>query len=282
MKIKKGNMQKKAIIISVSSDIGTAICDRWVSEGLNVAGTYRTRTESVDLIHAIGVELVYCDLKEKESIVTACKILTSDYKKWDILVLCPGSQDPVGRFMGTDFDEWELSVKVNFLSQLRIVYELLPARNTESKYGPSVLFFAGGGTNNATVNYSAYTISKIALIKMTELLDAEIQDTRFSIIGPGWVKTKIHDSTLKAGTMAGDNFEKTKNKLASDEFTSMDDVLNSCDWIVNSPKEVVSGRNFSTVFDLWGTKELTQKLLNDFNMYKLRRYGNDIMIKGEV
>jgi len=145
--------------------------------------------------------------------------------------------------------------------------------------GPIVLFFAGGGTNSATVNYSAYTISKIALIKMTELLDTEITDTRFVIVGPGWVKTKIHQSTLDAGSKAGDNYDKTRVMLASEKCTPMEDVLDCCDWLIGSPKEIISGRNFSTVFDLWGSEALELKLIEDSNMYKLRRYGNDILAK---
>jgi NAD(P)-dependent dehydrogenase (short-subunit alcohol dehydrogenase family) len=137
-----------------------------------------------------------------------------------------------------------------------------------------VLFFAGGGSNGATVNYSAYTVSKIALTKMCELLDAELPDTRFAIVGPGWVKTKIHEATVKAGDRAGDNLRKTQAKYSSDEWTSMDDVAGCCDWILNSSREVVGGRNFSAVFDQWGTSLLEQALQEDHNMYKLRRHGN--------
>lgn len=145
---------------------------------------------------------------------------------------------------------------------------------------PSVLLFAGGGTNNATVNYSAYTISKIASIKMCELLDAEIADTRFVIVGPGWVKTKIHQATLAAGEkLAGANYQKTIFKMASNECTPMDEVMDCCEWLFNSPRELVSGRNFSTVFDKWGSPELQIALAKDLNMYKLRRYGNNQLVK---
>ena len=141
------------------------------------------------------------------------------------------------------------------------------------------MFFAGGGTNSATVNYSAYTISKIALIKMCELLDAEVKDVRFTILGPGWVGTKIHQATLKAKEDAGANYETTKYKLNSDELTPMNEVLDCCDWLINSPREVISGRNFSAVFDKWGSKELSQELVRDSEMYKLRRHGNESIIK---
>ena len=32
---------------------------------------------------------------------------------------------------------------------------------------------------------------------------------KFTILGPGWVKTKIHNQTLKAKSKAGLNYKKT-------------------------------------------------------------------------
>lgn len=47
---------------------------------------------------------------------------------------------------------------------MRVIHGLLPCRRAGSAPGPCVLLFAGGGTNSATINYSAYTVSKIAFI----------------------------------------------------------------------------------------------------------------------
>lgn len=271
--------KQTAVIISASSDIGTAMCHRWLIKGWEVLGTYRTKSQAVNKLEDMGVKLVYCDLGQTNSLKRACTELRELNMHWDVLVLCPGTQEPVGKFLDCDFEEWGKSIRINFSGQLNIVHELLPIRNMTNSLGPIVLFFAGGGTNSATENYSAYTISKIALIKMTELLDAEITDTRFAIVGPGWVKTKIHQSTLDAGSKAGDNYDKTRVMLASEKCTSMEDVLDCCDWIIGSQREIISGRNFSTVFDLWGSEVLELKLIENSNMYKLRRYGNDILVK---
>jgi NAD(P)-dependent dehydrogenase (short-subunit alcohol dehydrogenase family) len=276
------NIQEKsnnAIIISVSSDIGTEMAKRWVSYGWQIIGTYRTKTSSLKCLSDIGVTLIECDLSGDESITSACKKIQELCLQWDIIVFCPGTQYPVGSFDSVDFDAWAISVQVNFVNQLRIVRELLPKRNRENELGPCVLFFAGGGTNNATINYSAYTISKIALIKMCELLDAEIQDTRFTIVGPGWVKTKIHESTMIAGVKAGDNLKRTMDKFACNEFTPMQDVLDCCDWLIQSPRKLIGGRNFSVAFDAWGTDELSDKLSEEPDMYKLRRHGNNFLIR---
>ncbi|MCE5207313.1 MAG: SDR family oxidoreductase [Chloroflexi bacterium] len=270
----------EVIIISISSDIGTAMAYRWMNRGWCVTGTYRTKTPSLKNLSDRGIRLLECDLSNSETVKAACNKLRELCIKWDFIVLCSGTQEPIGSFETIDFDEWKNSICVNFTNQLRFVHELLPNRNVNNKLGPCVIFFAGGGTNNATVNYSAYTVSKIALIKMCELLDAEIPDTRFTILGPGWVKTKIHESTMKAGVNAGDNLKRTMDKYSRNEFTPMQDVLDCCDWLIQSPREIIGGRNFSVAFDGWGTDALRDKLISEPGMYKLRRYGNNFVIQG--
>jgi NAD(P)-dependent dehydrogenase (short-subunit alcohol dehydrogenase family) len=262
------------IIISASSDIGAALCRRWLDQGSNVFGTFRNRSEAVDELEGKGAWMASCDLSNSDSIQVACSNLKDICPKWDTIVMCPGLIEPVGPFAECDFDEWEDSFRVNFTGQLRIIHELLPSRNLSAPYGPCILLFAGGGTNNATLNYSSYTVSKIALIKMCELMDAEVPDTRFVIIGPGWVKTKIHESTLRVGEQAGENYWKTIEKLQGDECTPMNSVLDCCDWAVGTPREVIGGRNFSVVHDEWNTGPLAVQTLQDPDMYKLRRHGN--------
>ncbi len=266
---------RSAIIISSSSDIGGAMTERWLSRGWRVYGTYRRDSKLIRKLQRKGAELVLCDLSEPESIHRSCQILRKICPLWDVLVLCSGTQEPVGPFASTHFCAWERSVQLNFTAQMRVVHQMLPSRKINPTLEPCVLFFAGGGTNSAPVNYSAYIVSKIALIKMCELLDAEIGDTRFVILGPGWVKTKIHAATLEAKERAGDNYQKTLAKLDSQECTSMETVLDCCDWVVGTPRSITSGRNFSVVFDPWPSRELEIRLARDPQMYKLRRHGNE-------
>jgi hypothetical protein len=97
-------------------------------------------------------------------------------------------------------------------------------------------------------------------------------------VGPGWVKTKIHEATLKAGALAGSNYERTLQKLAGRECTPMDTVLDCCDWVVRAPRSVVGGRNISAVFDAWGSRKLERMLAADSEMYRLRRSGNNRLV----
>lgn len=268
----------RRIIIAASSDIGNALARDWLSAGCEVHGTFRTRSASVDGLERAGARLLHCDLSNDAATTTACEALKRRAGDWDVLVIAQGVQDPIGPFLECDFAQWAASYQVNFTAQLRVLHAMLPCRRRTAALAPLVLLFAGGGTNNATLNYSAYTLAKVALIKAVELLDAEVPDCRFAIVGPGWVKTKIHDSTLAAGGRAGANYQRTIEKLAGDECVPIERVVACCNWLVTAPAEVVSGRNFSTAFDAWGNPRLEELLRADREMYKLRRAGNHLRV----
>ena len=266
----------KALIIGVSSDIGCALFDDWISKNWEVAGTYRTESETVKRLRKIATTLVQCDLKHSDSVNHACSELIKKNPNWDVLVLGPGLQEPAELFHECDIDQWEESVKVNFTSQLRVLHRVLSCRSRQSLTGPTVLFFAGGGVNSAPVNYSAYTVSKIALVKMVELLAAELPDVKFLVVGPGWVKTKIHNSILNAGEKAGISYERTVQAFKDGNFTPMKKVVECCNTLILGSREILTGRNFSVVFDRWDDPTLFDLLKNNPDMYKLRRFGNNL------
>jgi NAD(P)-dependent dehydrogenase (short-subunit alcohol dehydrogenase family) len=270
----KINSSRAALIIGASSDIGSALSDDWFSKNWSLAGTYRTKSDKVLRLTERFISMVHCDLEDAQSIDDACAELKIAIPVWDVLVLGPGLQEPVELFNECNFDEWEKSITVNFTNQLRFLHRLLANRSVQSLNGPTVLFFAGGGVNSAPINYSAYTVSKIALIKMVELLAAEILDVKFVIVGPGWVNTKIHKSILDAGVRAGLSYERTIQKFRDGTFTPMDKVVDCCNVLIAGSREILTGRNYSVAFDRWDDSQLSQLLKDNPDMYKLRRSGN--------
>lgn len=262
------------IIVSISSDIGSALGERWKEKGLNVVGT--SRTPNSDLVFPT----VKCDLASPESkidVVRELLSLSSD-GKWDVLVLAAGTQEPIGSFREINFQDWISSLHVNLISQLELLHLLMPY----SRKGSRVVMFAGGGTNGPVDYYSAYTLAKIASIKICELLASEEPEMGFTILGPGWVRTKIHEQTIAAGPKAARaNYERTLAMLSGKDMVPMVKVLDWIDWIIEQPLEVVSGRNFSAAFDPLGNPALVRALTEDVGMFKLRRSGNSQIWKND-
>ena len=267
---------KTVLILGITSDIGRELALRYERDGWRVAGTHRPAATLV----APGSSprtLFPCDLALRESVDAAIAACHEALLVWDLLVLAAGTEEPIGPFFGTDADAWEAGFSVNALAPLRFLRGVHDLRNPKGK--PAVALFSGAGTNGAAPAYSAYCSSKILLIKMCELLDAESPDTSFFIVGPGIVRTKIHGQTLAAGPGSGPNFKKVVDFLESGEpGTSHDEIYQCIQWCVDQGKDVVGGRNISLVHDQWrkGGSGLGKALANDPELYKLRRHGNNL------
>jgi short-subunit dehydrogenase len=261
--------KKTVAIISVTSDIGTALAEKYSEKGDIIIGTYRSKEKLEELTKIKNCYLFPCDISDKESV----KNLAEEFKKnnfeWDKFISCTGDILPLSPFFDGNFEEWNNSVHVNAIEQLRILHELYPFRN-KNKIS-DVIYFAGGGMNKPGVNLSAYTASKIFLIKMCEILDAENKDINSFIIGPGWVKTKIHQKVLENLNSNDEKYKETKRFLDNEGGTKMEDIFNCIEWLCEQGKKIVGGKNFSVIYDKWGTKELSETLQKDRDFYKLRR-----------
>ena len=261
-------LMKTIIILGINADIGKNLANLFITDGYKVIGTYRKK-KPVNLAKA---DIYKCDLTKKKDIIKFIANLKKKKISWDIIFSSVGTSEPISKFFDTNFDKWRESINVNFISQLEVIHSLYKLR---SNYKNSIILMAGGGTNNPFTNYSAYCVSKIALIKMCELIDDEYKNINTFIIGPGFTKTKTHLETLKAGKKAGKNYLRVKKFLkSSNQGTSFKKIYECILWGIKQGRKIVGGRNVSVVHDKWGTENLKTKLLNDRNKYKLRRFKN--------
>ena len=99
---------------------------------------------------------------------------------------------------------------------------------------------------------------------------------KFTILGPGWVKTKIHEETISAKENAGENYKKTLEMISNpNRFNPMEKVVEDILQIISLPTELVSGRNFSSVHDDLSIDNLKRLNELDVDFYKLRRQLNN-------
>ena len=257
---------KKTILISGSSDIGTALLKKFSNHD-KIISTFNT---SFPKSNKTNTKFLRLDIKDLDQIDSFAK--NNTLNNWENLIILPATQLPIGLANEVDPKKWLSSVNVNFSHQIYLLLKLLPKRS--KKKIKRIIFWSGPGSNNSPKYYSAYTTSKIALTKITELFDNELNDCIFSIIGPGWVKTKIHKETLKNKSSSGENYYNTKVRFKNNIFNSMDSVTNCVHEIMKLSKDSVGGRNISVQFDKWKNLEFSNFLKSDSNIYKIRRDFN--------
>ena len=56
--------------------------------------------------------------------------------------------------------------------------------------------------------------------------------------------------------ISGDNFKKTKDMLENDKCFPIEKVVECCEWLINSKRQLVGGRNFSAVHDPWNDEKI--------------------------
>jgi len=265
---------RTVVILSISSDIGQHLAQKYLAQGCRVVGTFRHDAGLKALKAHPRCMLVKCDVSKLADLKRLAAKLKKAGARWDVFISCVGDLLPARPFFESNFKQWADSMHVNSIAQLQALHVLHPLRNRGKA---DVVFFAGGGMNSAVENLSAYTVSKIMLAKMCEFLDAENKDLNIFIVGPGWTKTKIHQSVLKDKRSAAAKVKGTKGFLKTRKGTSLDDIFECIDWLCRQGKRLASGRNFSVVYDPWRKPQrakLVKALARDKDMYKLRRSGN--------
>ena len=259
----------KALILSINSDIGEAIADHLFKKGYEVFGTYKNKKPKINISDE---NLFRFEIKDFDS--SRYKFWLKSIGEWDLFISCVGTQKPVGKFIEQNINDWVEAVAVNSSYQIAALINAI--RERKSTNHADVILFAGGGTNSANPYYSSYTLGKISLIKAVELLANEIEFMKFTILGPGWVKTKIHEETISAKEKAGENYIKTLEMISNPhKFNPIEKVVEDILQIISLPTELVSGRNFSSVHDDLSIDNLKRLNELDVDFYKLRRKLNN-------
>jgi NAD(P)-dependent dehydrogenase (short-subunit alcohol dehydrogenase family) len=159
------------------------------------------------------------------------------------------------------------------MNQFFLIREIIKKTDFASQTRRAILSFAGSGTNSAPVNFSAYTLSKIALIKATELLAAEYENCAFVSLGTGWIKSAIHNQTLIAGESAGGAFQETVRRLSEEDFGDPNLICEFISWMINQPIRSISGLNFALQGDDWKSPVFSKRITEWPDNFKLRRLG---------
>lgn len=270
------NLPRQVFIAGISSDIGSALAKLYLGEGCHVTGTYRDGSLIMDLADDPRVKLIRCDLSRVDDMSELSAEMKRKGIVWEVFVSAIGQLSPIGAFLDTDRDAWLASVAANGTMQLALLHAVSSFR-IQGRMA-KVAFLVGGAISRSFPYYSAYSLGKLQLVKFCELVHGECADMHAVAVGIGWVATKIHEQTIRAGTDAGDNFNRTREFVArGDTGTSINDIKACLDWCFAQSRDVTGGRNFSVVHDDWrnGGQALSLLLAQNTEAFKLRRLGNN-------
>ena len=142
-----------------------------------------------------------------------------------------------------------------------------------------VINFSGGGCTFPRQYFSAYSISKISLYKLTEILALEYKDEEidFNIIAPGTIKSKMTQEVIDAGESIGDEYSEAVNTL-NNGGQDKERILDLCQLLLSEKSNGLSGRLFAAQWDNLDNYDMNE-LINDKNLFTLKRVDNKNFIE---
>lgn len=267
-----------AIVTGGSRGIGKEIALAYAREGCKVALAARNEKalrETAALINKeTGIEALVCplDITDQASVAAMARDVVACFGRIDILVNAAAVVGPIGRFEDAEFEGWEKTMSVNILGTYAVMQAVIPTM-IALKHG-TIITFAGGGAFGARERFSAYSVSKAAVVRLTDAAAMELKEYGITVngISPGQVNTEMFDAMVaagpeKVGAKGWAEFQKRK-QTGGDRI---EDVARLALFLVSDEGRRITGRVISVQWDPWEHFPQYADELMASDIYTMRR-----------
>ena len=262
------------VILGSTGAIGTGLAKKFYEDGENITLFYKNHKKAIFLKNKFKSRtnqkiqfraLNVLDAKNiKKQILKNKKI----FKSCDILINTVGEHGEVKNFFKLDLNKLYKTFNINFFSYIYFFRYLYPIIKTKKNF--LIIIFSGGGTTSLRENFSSYTLSKIALVKLSEILAKEFHnnDIRINSISPGVINSKMTREILK----------NKKNLVAKKEMLKIKKFIKYSDKSINKiyllikflnskRGRKISGKMISSMWDKptkWNSSKINKIATNNF------------------
>jgi len=195
-------INKIVIITGASRGIGQKVAKRLALEGAYVNLLSRTEKQlhdtKDDIVRNGGQACIYpVDVTDHKGITQTVETIIGKVGSVDILINNAGIEGPCGPIWEIDGNEWWECINVNLRGAFLCIQAVLPYMIYKKK--GMIINMASSTGEKPTPFNSAYGLSKMALIRLSEILALESQEFGIKVfsIHPGRIDTSMTRSVTK-------------------------------------------------------------------------------------
>lgn len=270
MKLKGRN----TLITGATQGLGRAILESYLGEGADV--TFCAR-------QARDVDQTVADLQpgllpgQRLTGVCADVSVSGDLDRLfaaagevDVLVSNAGVYGPIGPIEEVDFEAWRQTFDINVFGIVQAVRRALPGMK---KRGYGKLIQVSGAGAAPIPNCSAYTVTKMAVTRLTEALAEELRPFGIdsNAIAPGPLNTRLIRDVLDAGPeRAGEAFYRKNVQWSEGGAVSPQLGADVAVYLGSAASDGITGKLIAAQWDPWRDFE-THKAALSGDIYTFRR-----------
>lgn len=276
--------ERHVIITGAASGIGAALTRALAADGYRLHVCAR-RLDRLQEVTEGGRLARYhaCDVGDEAQVTALFAAITEETGRLHGVITCAGGFGAIGPMAETDSQEWWETLRTNVFGTYLTIKHASPLLAAGSR----IINFSGGGAFSTFPNYSAYAVSKSAVVRMTETLSEEMAGRGIAVnaVAPGFVLTEIHDATLKVGPgkAGGAHFQQTMAKRDGGAVP-MTVPVNLVRWLLSDRAAGLTGKTISASFDPWGSPAMENAVaeINASDLYTMRRINLVNIEDGEL
>ena len=211
------------------------------------------------------------NVSSQKDVLNAFNKIISVHGNIDVLINNAGILGPANRFDKCNLNEWIENININLIGSAITIHEAIKYMIPKKK--GKIINISGGGAVRPLPSLSAYSASKVGIVRLTETLAIEFEPFNIQInaVAPGFIATGIHDQIISRPNFVNkqlltETVEKLSKggddpNLAADLCLFLADDLNK-----------ITGKLLSSVYDDW--THLKSESINNNFLYTLRRVDN--------
>jgi 3-oxoacyl-[acyl-carrier protein] reductase len=267
---------KKILITGGSMGIGLAIAKACAAQGASLILVSRHEEDLQQATESLeGGKRTHIyrtlDVGRPDAVKAMATSIEKEMGHLDGLVNCAGVYGPIGPVDEVDPNEFTQAIQINLLGTFYMCHYFVPLLK-KGKRG-KIVNYSGGGAAGPFPNYSAYAVSKVGVVRLTENMALELKSFGIDVnaVAPGFVITRLHQQTLEAGAKAGDGFlQKTKEQIAQGGV-SADIAAKLTVFLLSSQSDGITGKFISAPWDPWEQDSFQARLRGAADLATLRR-----------
>ena len=248
---------KVAVVTGGSRGIGEAVAAAFAREGARLVVAARTEPElrrAAERLRGLGAEIrwVSADVSQAGDADRIVQTALRAFSQVDVLVNAAGVYGPIGPMWDVDASAWVQAIQVNLCGTFFCCRAVLP-HMIERRQG-KIVNFSGGGAASPLPRFTAYGVSKAAVVRLTETLAEEVKEFNIQVnaIAPGAVDTRLQDAVIAAGERAGALLTRIRKLRDTGEGGVPRELPASLAVFLASPRSgALTGKLIAAPYDAW-------------------------------